>query len=98
MKEALEIDKESRNDLWKKAIEKEMTNIKSAFCTSNDNEKVPISYQFIKCYMIFDVKIDFTRKARFVAGSRSYDRNTSIAHSFFSGFMRVYKLHFYYQL
>lgn len=25
-------------------------------------------FQFIKCHIIFDVKIDFTRKARFVAG------------------------------
>ena len=63
--EALQIDTESESDLWRKAIEKEMTNIKSAFKILEDNEKVPISYQFIKCHMIFDIKMDFTRKARF---------------------------------
>jgi hypothetical protein len=81
VKEALEIDKESGNDLWKKAIEKEMTNIKSVFCILNDNEKVPISYEFIKCHMIFDVKMDFTRKARFVAGGHMAEKPASLTHS-----------------
>jgi len=34
--------------------------------------------EFIKCYMIFDVKMDFTRKARFVANeSRTGDPEES---------------------
>ena len=51
VKEALEIDEESEFDLWKKAIEREMTNIKSAFCILNDTEMVLIGYQFIKCHI-----------------------------------------------
>jgi hypothetical protein len=34
------------------------------------NGRVPsmIGYQEIRCHLVFDVKMDFTRKARFVAG------------------------------
>jgi len=50
------------------AICKELTNNRKAFKFLEDKESVPIGYQWIHCHMIFDVKMDFTRKARFVAG------------------------------
>jgi hypothetical protein len=31
-------------------------------------KKAPAGYQEIPCHISFDVKMDFTRKARFVAG------------------------------
>jgi Reverse transcriptase (RNA-dependent DNA polymerase) len=34
----------------------------------NKGERAPVGYQQIPCHVVFDVKIDFTRKARFVAG------------------------------
>ena len=67
VKEALELDKTSGTNLWKEAIEKEMANTKVAFRILNDNEKIPVGYKMIACHMIFDVKMDFTRKARYVA-------------------------------
>jgi Reverse transcriptase (RNA-dependent DNA polymerase) len=81
VKEALDIDKETGTDLWRKAIEKEMTNTQSAFRILNENEKVPVGYQFIKCHMIFDVKMDFTRKARFVAGGHMTETPASLTYS-----------------
>jgi hypothetical protein len=79
--EALEIDRDNGTDFWRKTIEKEMTNTKSAFRILNDNESVPIGYQFIKCHMIFDVKMDFTRKARFVADCHITEAPASLAYS-----------------
>jgi hypothetical protein len=37
------------------------------------NEQVPKGYTFIRCHMNFEVKMDFTRKARFVAGGHMTD-------------------------
>ena len=63
VKEALEMDKTSGTDLWQKAIEKEMANTKSAFHFLNENEPTPVGYKRINCHMIFDINMDFTRKA-----------------------------------
>ena len=45
--------------------------------------KVPdlIGFQEIGCHIVFDVKIDFTRKARFVAGGHTTEALTSITYS-----------------
>ena len=40
-----------------------------------------VGYQEIKCHMRFDLKIDLTRKARFVAGSHTTDTPTLITYS-----------------
>jgi hypothetical protein len=65
---ALEIDKRTGTDFWKKAIEKEICNVFPVFefIKSNDT-KVPPGYEFVDTYFIFDVKMDLTRKARVVA-------------------------------
>jgi hypothetical protein len=67
VKEALLIDERTETDFWRRAIEKEMRNVSIAFefC---DGYLVPKFYKKIDCHMIFDVKMDLTRKARFVAG------------------------------
>jgi hypothetical protein len=46
----------------------------------DDGSKKPVGYKEIKCHMIFDVKMDFTRKARFVAGGHKTDPPTSITY------------------
>ena len=38
-----------------------------------DGNIVPIGYNWIDCHMIFDVKMDLTRKARLVAGGHQTD-------------------------
>ena len=37
----------------------------------------PVGYQQIPCHMIFDVKMDFTRKVRYVAEGHKTDPPTS---------------------
>jgi hypothetical protein len=58
-----------------------MSNNRLAFKFLEDEEKVPIGYIWIRCHMIFDVKMDFTRKARYVAGGHMTDPPVSITYS-----------------
>ena len=69
IKEALALDKENKNTLWAQAIKKEMDKIMEfeVFTIPKDG-KPPSGYKRIPCHMIFDVKFDGRRKARFVAG------------------------------
>lgn len=68
MERALEIDKETGTDYWFKALEKEMKHVRPAFNVLEEGIPPPIGSQWIPCHMVFDVKMDFTRKAHFVAG------------------------------
>ena len=66
VKEAYELDKINGNTYWRDAIAKEMENVSIAFDILEDDEGLPPGYQLASCHLIFDVKMDFTRKARFV--------------------------------
>ena len=79
VEQAFELDRRNGDDLWRRAVDKEMGKIRGlgAFerydkASPNDlrsgRAKLP-GYQEIKCHMIFDIKMDgdFTRKARYVA-------------------------------
>jgi hypothetical protein len=57
-----------------------MKNNRLAFQFLEEDEAIPIGYKWIKCHMIFDVKMDFTRKARFVAGGHMTDPPASITY------------------
>ena len=70
--ESLAIDRRTGTEFWRLAIEKEMKNVMPAF-ESRDDNVVPIGYKQIPCHMIFDVKMDLTRKARLVAGGHVTD-------------------------
>jgi hypothetical protein len=66
---AKELDAANGNTLWQDAIAKEMEKVRVAFKILEGGERAPIGHQFIKCHLIFDVKMEnFQRKARFVAG------------------------------
>jgi hypothetical protein len=69
---ALAIDRRTNTDFWRLALEKEMKSVMPAFDFPKDG-KVPIGYKHIDCHVIFDVKMDLTRKARFVAGGHQTD-------------------------
>jgi hypothetical protein len=81
VEEALEIDRKTNTTYWKDAIHKEMSNNRLAFRFLEDNEDVPVGYKWIHCHMIFDVKMDFTHKARFVAGGHMTNPPTSLTYS-----------------
>ena len=82
MKEACELDERNGNRYWQDAIAKELKNVKIAFDILDDNDRIPNDYQFVKCHMIFDVKIeDFRRKARLVAGGHMTDTPKCMTYS-----------------
>ena len=66
-KEAYMLDKEAGNTLWRESISKEMKNIYVAFQVLKNDQAILPGHTFLKCHMIFDVKMDFTRKVCFVA-------------------------------
>jgi Reverse transcriptase (RNA-dependent DNA polymerase) len=68
VREALDIDRETNTTYWSEAIKKEMAVIMPAMRILERDSKPPIGFQEIPCHMVFDVKIDFTRKARYVGG------------------------------
>mmetsp|Transcript_6957 Transcript_6957/g.15347 ORF Transcript_6957/g.15347 Transcript_6957/m.15347 type:complete len:588 (-) Transcript_6957:1134-2897(-) len=88
--EALKIDKDNNNHLWENAIKKEMAKAGVAYvpvegCTPEQvrakEEPSLIAFQEIKCHIVFDVKMDFSRKARFVAGGHMTDTPSSLTYS-----------------
>ena len=78
--EALEIDKERGDALWQDAINKEMTNVRIAFDIRSDKTPPP-GYQKIPHNIIFEIKMDFTRKARLVAGGHKTAPPTQLTYS-----------------
>jgi hypothetical protein len=58
-----------------------MKNNAVAFRFLEEGENVPVGSQWIPFHMIFDVKCDFTRKARFVAGGHLMDAPAQLTYS-----------------
>jgi hypothetical protein len=77
--EALEIDRRTGTTFWRNTINKEMATVAHVFEFVKDDEILG-NYQFVLCHMVFDVKMDLTRKARFVAGGHMTDppKDTSL--------------------
>ena len=82
VEEALQIDEDTKTDFWRKALNKEMSRVKVAWKTHDGHtpDEVRkgkaedlIGYQEIGVHIIFDVKMDFTRKARMVANGHETD-------------------------
>ena len=65
---ALQIDKETGTDFWAKALQLEMSKIFPAVKILEEGAPHPPGHQVIPCHIVFDIKMDFTRKARYVAG------------------------------
>jgi Reverse transcriptase (RNA-dependent DNA polymerase) len=72
VQEVLEIDRRTGTTFWRDIINKEMATVAHVFEFVKDDE-IPGNYQFVLCHMVFDVKMDLTRKARFVAGGHMTD-------------------------
>ena len=68
VKEALQMDRDNGNTAWWDSIQKEMKNVRVAFNILDDDANLPPGHTFVKCHIIFDVKMDLTRKSRYVAG------------------------------
>lgn len=81
VQEAYEIDRETRTDYWHQVILKEMKNNAKAFQFLAPEESIPVGSTWIPCHMVFDVKMDLTRKARFVAGGHWTDPPSQLTYS-----------------
>ena len=60
------IDERNGNTLWKDALAKEMTEVGIAFEVLNDGQHAPVGWRKTTGHLVWDVKMDFTRKARWV--------------------------------
>ncbi len=88
--EAFQIDKENGNTYWADAIAKDMSKAKVTYVPikgvtpeevwANKVDQLH-GFQEIKCHIVLDVKIDFTRKARFVAGGHTTVPPISLTYS-----------------
>ena len=65
--EALSIDEKTGTDHWRKAFDKEMRNVFGAFSFLDDGQQPPPGFAFCGIQLIWDVKLDLTRKCRLVA-------------------------------
>ena len=63
---AKKIDSINGNRYWQNAIDKEMSNVKVAFEILGEGEKAPVGWTQSSGHLVFDVKMDFTQKARWV--------------------------------
>ena len=75
---AYELDRKNGNDFWRKAIEKEMTELGVAFEILDDSTPTPVGWSKQSGHLCFDVKMDYTRKARWVLdGHKTKDPDIS---------------------
>ena len=66
VKHAKKLDQKEGNDFWMKALAKEMFNIGVAFEILEQGWKAPHGWHLVTGHLVCDVKMDFTRKARWV--------------------------------
>ena len=81
VREALELDRQNGNTYWQDAIAKEYRDINIASKLLGDGERIPPTYQKITCHLIFEVKFDLRRKARYVAGGHLTSTPSSMTYS-----------------
>jgi hypothetical protein len=80
VQEALAINEETGTDFWRRAMAKEMDNVKVALRPKDRVTPEQVCTGKVK-QVVFDVKMDFTRKARFVAGGHLTEAPESIRYS-----------------
>jgi hypothetical protein len=78
---ALAIDKETGTTFWADAIAKEMKNVRPAFNILEEGSQAPVGSKYIRCHMNFEVKMNFTREAHFVAGGHMTDPPAHLTYS-----------------
>ena len=67
-----ELDLKNGNNFWVKSIEKEMINVGIAFEILDEAKSDSVGWSKESGHLIFDVKMDYTRKAQWVLdGHRS---------------------------
>ena len=82
LEHARELDRKNGNNLWYKAWKKEMENVSVAFEFKHHGYKPPPDWIETSGHLIWDVKMDFTRKARWVKDGH---KTADIVSSSFAG-------------
>ena len=80
VEEALSLDADNQNDLWRKAINKDLDKVRVAFNLLNEDETIPVGSKKIIYHFIFEVKMDLTHEVRLIAGghlNRNVPRHTT---------------------
>ena len=78
IKNAIELDRRNGDTFWMDGVRKEMSALNIAFEFKELGEKAPPGWFKASGHIIFDVKMDFTRKARWVKdGHKTPDSTTS---------------------
>jgi hypothetical protein len=73
----IEIDCKNGNTLWQDALAREMGNVCIAFEILGPNTKAPLGWHKALGHIVFDIKMDFTRKARWVKDGHKTPESTS---------------------
>jgi hypothetical protein len=63
---AYSLDRENNNSLWRDALAMEMTEIGVAFGVLAEGQNAPPKWKMVTGHMVWDLKMDCTRKARWV--------------------------------
>ena len=64
IKESISLDEKNGNTMWQDAYAKEMYQVGVAFKILQYGEHITEGYKKASGHLIFDIKMDFTRKAR----------------------------------
>jgi hypothetical protein len=81
VKRALEIDAETNTTFWRDALQREMSGIEPVIDILPEVSQPPVGYQKITGHLIFDIKMDFTRKVRFVTGGYLTDPPSTVTYA-----------------
>jgi Fe-S-cluster containining protein len=81
VKRALEIDQETGTKYWQEAIRKEIGTVLPALEVLEKGDSPPVGSTLIDFTIVFDVKMDFTRKARICARGDQTDPPSSITYA-----------------
>ena len=60
------LDKKNNNHLWMDALAKDMANVGVAFKVLEHSQTTPVGWKLASGYLIWNINMDFTRKARWV--------------------------------
>ena len=79
VQDIIRIDRKNGNTtLWKDALSKEVKNVGTAFKILEKDGVFPPGYKKLSDYLIYDIKIDFTQKVRWVKdGHKTLNSETS---------------------
>jgi hypothetical protein len=66
MEHAFAIGKKNANTLWRDALAKEMTEVGIALKVLDEGISAPKGWHKVTGHLVWDVKMDFTHKARWV--------------------------------